>query len=151
MAYGADAMGEEQPAFVEFDGRAAIADLDELPRIFGLHDHLAEAPFVEVVRQDEVQALIVVARDHRIAPADLSRKKRHPLVVRRSALERCQMECHEVPGFDQLRPYAASAVGGEGRIIGGLARSEEHTSELQSLMRISYAVFCLKKKKTHRK
>src|SRR3546814_10031495 len=28
------------------------------------------------------------------------------------------------------------------------ARSEEHTSELQSLMRISYAVFCLKKKKT---
>src|SRR3546814_1721260 len=30
----------------------------------------------------------------------------------------------------------------------GLFRSEEHTSELQSLMRISYAVFCLKKKKT---
>src|SRR3546814_7195537 len=29
-------------------------------------------------------------------------------------------------------------------------RSEEHTSELQSLMRISYAVFCLKKKKTQR-
>src|SRR3546814_10035858 len=29
----------------------------------------------------------------------------------------------------------------------GLQRSEEHTSELQSLMRISYAVFCLKKKK----
>src|SRR3546814_6810410 len=29
------------------------------------------------------------------------------------------------------------------------ARSEEHTSELQSLMRISYAVFCLKKKNTH--
>src|SRR3546814_1243962 len=29
-----------------------------------------------------------------------------------------------------------------------LSRSEEHTSELQSLMRISYAVFCLKKKKT---
>src|SRR3546814_4907137 len=30
----------------------------------------------------------------------------------------------------------------------GTFRSEEHTSELQSLMRISYAVFCLKKKKT---
>src|SRR3546814_8874080 len=29
----------------------------------------------------------------------------------------------------------------------GIERSEEHTSELQSLMRISYAVFCLKKKK----
>src|SRR3546814_5331441 len=33
------------------------------------------------------------------------------------------------------------------REIGTRARSEEHTSELQSLMRISYAVFCLKKKK----
>src|SRR3546814_10520419 len=32
-----------------------------------------------------------------------------------------------------------------------LSRSEEHTSELQSLMRISYAVFCLKKKKTTHK
>src|SRR3546814_10606195 len=32
--------------------------------------------------------------------------------------------------------------------IGGIPRSEEHTSELQSLMRNSYAVFCLKKKKT---
>src|SRR3546814_10106678 len=31
-----------------------------------------------------------------------------------------------------------------------LDRSEEHTSELQSLMRISYAVFCLKKKKQHK-
>src|SRR3546814_6058707 len=31
----------------------------------------------------------------------------------------------------------------------GRRRSEEHTSELQSLMRISYAVFCLKKKKDH--
>src|SRR3546814_1299088 len=31
--------------------------------------------------------------------------------------------------------------------IGCVFRSEEHTSELQSLMRISYAVFCLKKKK----
>src|SRR3546814_4804688 len=34
---------------------------------------------------------------------------------------------------------------------GAMTRSEEHTSELQSLMRISYAVFCLKKKKTKQK
>src|SRR3546814_9554227 len=33
-------------------------------------------------------------------------------------------------------------------LLGKELRSEEHTSELQSLMRISYAVFCLKKKKT---
>src|SRR3546814_3056952 len=31
-------------------------------------------------------------------------------------------------------------------VVAGVLRSEEHTSELQSLMRISYAVFCLKKK-----
>src|SRR3546814_7325027 len=36
---------------------------------------------------------------------------------------------------------------GELELLPGCARSEEHTSELQSLMRISYAVFCLKKKK----
>src|SRR3546814_3245345 len=34
-------------------------------------------------------------------------------------------------------------------ILQRFARSEEHTSELQSLMRISYAVFCLKKKHIH--
>src|SRR3546814_9276320 len=34
------------------------------------------------------------------------------------------------------------------RLQGAGSRSEEHTSELQSLMRISYAVFCLKTKKT---
>src|SRR3546814_2409418 len=39
----------------------------------------------------------------------------------------------------------AAADAGDGRV---LLRSEEHTSELQSLMRISYAVFCLKKKNT---
>src|SRR3546814_4166045 len=36
-------------------------------------------------------------------------------------------------------------------VTGERMRSEEHTSELQSLMRSSYAVFCLKKKKKHKK
>src|SRR3546814_3918899 len=36
-----------------------------------------------------------------------------------------------------------------GACLLGFGRSEEHTSELQSLMRISYAVFCLKKKNKH--
>src|SRR3546814_2321379 len=43
-----------------------------------------------------------------------------------------------------LRPSRACS----GARAPAAARSEEHTSELQSLMRISYAVFCLKKKKT---
>src|SRR3546814_996293 len=44
--------------------------------------------------------------------------------------------------------HAASDARAMGASMGrGFSRSEEHTSELQSLMRISYAVFCLKKKK----
>src|SRR3546814_3389808 len=46
-------------------------------------------------------------------------------------------------GFDGLGEIGAD--GARRRIL--RIRSEEHTSELQSLMRISYAVFCLKKKK----
>src|SRR3546814_4466088 len=46
--------------------------------------------------------------------------------------------------------YLEKEQGGRGVLLGGVPgvapRSEEHTSELQSLMRISYAVFCLKKK-----
>src|SRR3546814_3672219 len=47
------------------------------------------------------------------------------------------------------QPRVAACCGGrETAGIDRTGRSEEHTSELQSLMRISYAVFCLKKKKT---
>src|SRR3546814_10841461 len=61
-------------------------------------------------------------------------------------------EIKEVYGVDigsDYTSYSATGMTGEGKS----RRSEEHTSELQSLMRISYAVFCLKKKnkkdKTH--
>src|SRR3546814_3481717 len=58
-------------------------------------------------------------------------------------------------GADQL-PAERAVVAGDRiqrvdarvRHAAGMRRSEEHTSELQSLMRISYAVFCLKKKNT---
>src|SRR3546814_6841036 len=44
------------------------------------------------------------------------------------------------------RRHRVEVVGGKHHRLGVDRRSEEHTSELQSLMRISYAVFCLKKK-----
>src|SRR3546814_6212628 len=50
------------------------------------------------------------------------------------------------PEFTMLELYEAYASYDE--VMDLTERSEEHTSELQSLMRISYAVFCLKKKKT---
>src|SRR3546814_3884763 len=80
---------------------------------------------------------------------------------RRSAALRPCLPARQVPGADSKgRPSMIGAVQdlvGEAGVVGeglcrqqrahGVQRSEEHTSELQSLMRISYAVFCLKKKK----
>src|SRR3546814_10343387 len=57
---------------------------------------------------------------------------RHSDGAHARAKRRCQETA--ISGLDQ-------------RTLGDGLRSEEHTSELQSLMRISYAVFCLKKKK----
>src|SRR3546814_1588133 len=51
----------------------------------------------------------------------------------------------------QSRPlHRSRGSSARGRKCGAAGRSEEHTSELQSLMRISYAVFCLKKKKKNK-
>src|SRR3546814_2937157 len=54
-------------------------------------------------------------------------------------------------GLSRLRKIGAIQVDRHARVGCQILvrRSEEHTSELQSLMRISYAVFCLKKKKKH--
>src|SRR3546814_8180776 len=61
----------------------------------------------------------------------------HTDVMKTQALK----QALEQGGFD-------AAIGGARRDEEKSRRSEEHTSELQSLMRISYAVFCLKKTKT---
>src|SRR3546814_1147009 len=52
----------------------------------------------------------------------------------------------DVIAYTGLRRGDAVRLGKQ-HVRNGVARSEEHTSELQSLMRLSYAVFCLKKKK----
>src|SRR3546814_4053283 len=57
---------------------------------------------------------------------------------------------HQHPAFHAARqgPHIGLRLVGQPQIAKNLVyRSEEHTSELKSLMRISYAVFCLKKKK----
>src|SRR3546814_2645423 len=60
-------------------------------------------------------------------------------LTRSTHLRNCRIEL-VLEGRDALDD------GIEGRRVANQDRSEEHTSELQSLMRISYAVFCLKKK-----
>src|SRR3546814_8980516 len=60
---------------------------------------------------------------------------------------------HPVGDGQQVHPGTPCEVGADrvAHPVRGDDRSEEHTSELQSLMRISYAVFCLKKKKQRKK
>src|SRR3546814_8263232 len=57
----------------------------------------------------------------------------HPAVI---------AECIDLPEDEAVIELAAARTA-------AVRRSEEHTSELQALMRISYAVFCLKQKNTH--
>src|SRR3546814_2168955 len=78
-------------------------------------------------------------RDRRRHDAELGRARRSAVIVRRLDLDRAAHRLFRLGGsraarFDRLA------------IVPRQIRSEEHTSELQSLMRISYAVFCLKKK-----
>src|SRR3546814_10079947 len=78
--------------------------------------------------------------------------RRCEVVDELDALRACDPDAWPAPGLTSLRM-------GEWRVdiqpryfdcTQKFSRSEEHTSELQSLMRISYAVFCLKKKKNKR-
>src|SRR3546814_1242669 len=60
-----------------------------------------------------------------------------------------------IPAIERLVQVIVEKIQDGGRLFyigaGTSGRSEEHTSELQSLMRISYAVFCLKKKKKQKR
>src|SRR3546814_8313540 len=62
-----------------------------------------------------------------------------------SAVTRCSSSATRASS-----PAGGAAVAGPVGAAGARSRSEEHTSELQSLMRISYAVFCLQKKTNKR-
>src|SRR3546814_10194234 len=72
------------------------------------------------------------------------------LRVSGARFELLQERTDRVPIYvtEHTMAYASGSFTGAGWTIDG-RRSEEHTSELQSLMRISYAVFCLKKKKSN--
>src|SRR3546814_8735438 len=89
-------------------------------------------------RTDTLFPYTTLFRSHKLgsneSPGTESQISRRPSGIRRRARDRERQHPAQA-GHDVRNPQA---VGGQ--------RSEEHTSELQSLMRISYAVFCLKKK-----
>src|SRR3546814_3101658 len=81
-----------------------------------------------------------------IRPLERERPAAETDVVKPPGLRRQHARIAHLAGLrHQCQPRARSNWAS----CSGWARSEEHTSELQSLMRISYAVFCLKKKHTH--
>src|SRR3546814_4707320 len=89
-----------------------------------------------IVGQAPVDRAAPVRLQKRVRLAERPRPEKAVMRRERRRVRRAQ---------DQMR-----AVGAQPRHICRLLRSEEHTSELQSLMRISYAVFCLKKKNQHK-
>src|SRR3546814_6567454 len=85
-------------------------------------------PYTTLFRSVHLQLL------HQLTRGDLALLPLHPVIQELRRVGRGDL--HTEPRLPTRHPKTASA-----------GRSEEHTSELQSLMRISYAVFCLKKKK----
>src|SRR3546814_10293064 len=108
----------------------------------GYGDRALEADFGDVL-DDPLEHLLVadariddgdpVNRDH----LDALGGERHGLCRPRDRRALCERE-------ETVQRVEAESVERQAIVIG--ERSEEHTAELQSLMRISYAVFCLKKK-----
>src|SRR3546814_10709504 len=92
-------------------------------------------------RRFVIVEVLDIAADQHIAPLDL-----RPQRLREVGDEEVDRQL----GEDGIIGAFGQAEGDAARIVAkfGMHRSEEHTSELQSLMRLSYAVFCLKKKKT---
>src|SRR3546814_9026266 len=114
-------MQDEHGQVIEAESISAGLDY---PGIGPEHAHLAEigrARYVAVTDDEVLDAFQVIARTEGIIAALVS--------------------CHALAWVLRAKEELA------GKTVILNLRSEEHTSELQSLMRISYAVFCLKKKK----
>src|SRR3546814_4454925 len=95
--------------------------------------------FLHRWRRLSFRILLIHAVEHR--QADRLRVDQFGAVAAR--IDRIDEPAREL---DALPALAIAAVEDEDMTRHRITRSEEHTSELQSLMRISYAVFCLKKK-----
>src|SRR3546814_2263180 len=89
-----------------------------------------------------------------IDPMDIKRGIDKAVEAVTQEIKKNAVPCKDRKAIAQVGTVSANADEAIGAIIAdamdkvGKERSEEHTSELQSLMRISYAVFCLKKKTT---
>src|SRR3546814_2111242 len=130
--------------FIE-DVHLCDAMLDRLEFADRLSEGLALVGVVACQGDTGIGAADAFAREEERQPAKALAGERQSVIGGQQ--RRCSIgetEVGEAPAIvDRFEHVPSDAVAIE--INGG--RSEEHTSELQSLMRISYAVFCLKKKK----
>src|SRR3546814_5574327 len=116
---------------IDWSSDVSTSDLDPF---FNALDGLVRVPESRVEGAElELSARVVEGLTVSAAATYIDAKVRHYQGIVGSV-------ANEVGLFDPIR----------GDFSGARLRSEEHTSELQSLMRISYAVFCLKKKKTNK-
>src|SRR3546814_1528459 len=88
-------------------------------------------PELAVVSEGETRYVFVIGADGKVA---------------RTAVKTGTRQNGLVEVTDGLRRGQRVVGDGVVKVADGMSESDEHTSELQSLMRISYAVFCLKKK-----
>src|SRR3546814_6082054 len=109
------------------------------PPLFSLQARLRrrhEARPYDTIDVDEHEVLIAGFGPFGQIVARILRVKRIPFTVLDKDFEH----------VDFVRQFGNKIFNGDASRLDLLRRSEEHTSEIQSLMRISYAVFCLKKK-----
>src|SRR3546814_8731841 len=116
-------------------------------------DHAHRAARGRVVDRPQIEVAKLVRRKQgeTPAPGGAARQIVGKVVMRRDPGARADPDALQGIAVAQLHPVRFVEPVEMRRNIDRRQRSEEHTSELQSLMRISYAVFCFKKKKTLKK
>src|SRR3546814_10189618 len=105
---------------------------------------LVAHPRADVLERQHVLARAVAAGRGHLQPVAIQSQPRG-VAIDAARIKQVQVVRHAVHRILEARVAPAAAVEQRFEIAGQL-RSEEHTSELQSLMRSSYAVFCFKKK-----
>src|SRR3546814_5988708 len=114
----------------------------------GIAQAIIHRPPVVILDEPTVGLDPIQIREIRSLIADLG--KAHTVILSSHILPEIQAVCDRVMIIARgvvVYNEPLSNTDNQSSIACGFRRSEEHTSELQSLMRISYAVFCLKKKK----
>ena len=96
FAKWADAVAEHQPTRFGFDGRATISDLDYFPRKLRSKQQLVFVPEMDIIGKAEIDAFVIVSREHRITTANLTWEHRHALVLRGGSIQSDKPEAKKI-------------------------------------------------------